>query len=177
MTDLNKPEDHTSGEGSPVKPASRPGGDAASSSDHGSDELPYIDDPVSKWWIGIIVAVFALIFAWAILFGGGGVFDGIFDSDDPTPSPEPTISASPAPSVEVTLEPSAEPEGTPAVEVTLEPSAEPEGTPAVEVTLEPSAAPTATATSEPTDVPSVEPTAAPTDVPAASQTPEASPTG
>ena len=96
MTDLNKPEDHTSGEGSPVKPASKPGGDAASSIEHGSDELPYIDDPVSKWWIGIIVAVFALIFAWAILFGAGGVFDGIFDSDDPTPSPEPTISASPA---------------------------------------------------------------------------------
>ncbi|MDQ3407677.1 MAG: hypothetical protein M3472_05915, partial [Chloroflexota bacterium] len=33
------------------------------------DELPYVDDRVSKLFIAAIVAVFAAIFAYALLFG------------------------------------------------------------------------------------------------------------
>ena len=34
------------------------------------DEMPYIDDPASKWWVGIIIAVFAVIFAGVLLSEG-----------------------------------------------------------------------------------------------------------
>ena len=44
-----------------VSGVTSPASAAASTKSH--EEPPYIDDPVSKWWIGIIVAVFALIFA------------------------------------------------------------------------------------------------------------------
>ena len=36
---------------------------------HTEDELPYVDDRVSKWWVGLIVAVFVVIFAYGLLFG------------------------------------------------------------------------------------------------------------
>ncbi len=88
MTDQNKPEDAipeedaaeasvdepTEAEGSaetePVSGAKTAA--AASAAKSGPEEPPYIDDPVSKWWIGAIIAVFALIFVVVVLFGRGG---------------------------------------------------------------------------------------------------------
>jgi hypothetical protein len=156
MTDQNKPEDTIPSEGTAAAPLPQPSAPApssprpskatVSSSDQGPDELPYIDDPVSKWWIAIIVAVFALIFAWAILFGAGGLFEGVLTSDDPTPTPEATVVATLAPvttgapslapdtSADPAL-PSAQPEPSPAPAVpTLvpEPSVAPTTAPAVE---------------------------------------------
>jgi hypothetical protein len=118
MTDQNKPEDAIPADesaagrvGQPNEQAStspRPAKAPSGPGTPASEELPYIDDPVSKWWIAIIVAVFVLIFAWAILFGAGGLFGGILGSEDPTPSPEPTLVAT----MEPTQAPSAAPEAT-----------------------------------------------------------------
>ena len=118
MTDQNKPEDAIPAVGSSAGPAEQPREQPSTSprpakapsgpGTPASEELPYIDDPVSKWWIAIIVAVFVLIFAWAILFGAGGLFDGILGSDDPSPSPEATLVAT----MEPTQAPSTTPEAT-----------------------------------------------------------------
>ena len=174
MTDQNKPEGTIPGEGTtaeppqepqaPVSASPRPSKAAVGATDQGPEELPYIDDPVSKWWVIIIVAVFALIFSWAILFGAGGIFDGLLEADEPTPSAEPTLIA--------TLEP--ETTGAPSLvpDITSEPappSAQPEPTPEPE----PSGAPTSTPTAAPT--PPAEPS--PTGTPSASGAPAASPEG
>ncbi len=125
------------------------------------DELPYIDDPVSKWWIAIIAAVFALIFAGAILLGSGGLFDGLFDSGDTTSSPEATLAASMGPAA--TAAPSVSPSAT------VVPSAT--ETPGSEATAE------ATAKPQPTEMPTLAPTAEPAGsiAPDASEVPVDSP--
>ena len=46
------------------------------SSSEGRERLE-IDDPVSKWWVGLIVVVFVAIFGWAILLGQGGLLSGL----------------------------------------------------------------------------------------------------
>ena len=51
----------------PATPARR-GPPAASGS---TDDTPKIDDPMSKWWVGIMVAVFLAIVAYGALFGVG----------------------------------------------------------------------------------------------------------
>ena len=56
------------------------------------ETLPYIDDPVSRWWVILIAVVFAAIFAYGIFLGHGGVLTPI-----PTPSPIPTATAAPSP--------------------------------------------------------------------------------
>lgn len=175
MTDQNEPEDAIPSEGTEAAPLPQPDAPAPSSpraskatvstSDQGHDELPYIDDPVSKWWVAIIIAVFALIFAWAILFGAGGLFGGVFTSDDPTPTPEATVVATLAP--ETSEAPSLAPDTTadPAL-----PSAQPEPSlaPAVPTLVpEPSVAPTT--------APSVEPPSSA--LPAADGGPASSPEG
>lgn len=144
MTDQSKPEDAIPVVGSSAGPAEVPSEHASTSprpakapsgpGTPASEELPYIDDPVSKWWVGIIVAVFVLIFAWAILFGSGGLFGGILGSEDPTPSPDATLVAT----MEPTQAPSAAPEATAGPAVS---SPEPEMTrapePSVMTTAEP----------------------------------------
>jgi hypothetical protein len=66
------------------------------------DELPYIDDRLSKIWVGAIVAVFALILAYGLLFGKAGALTPATPSPTPSPSATPTLSASPVPSVTAT---------------------------------------------------------------------------
>ena len=98
MTDDRKPEDDIPAEesvGEPdsseepaeepadevpaaTEPVARATTGAAASADKGGPEVPpYIDDPVSKWWIGIIIAVFALIFVVVVFvlrwIGAAGV--------------------------------------------------------------------------------------------------------
>ena len=166
MTDQTKPEDGAPDAQPAGKPSAAPAQPAANAKTpgsgpqgHGAEELPYIDDPVSKWWIAIIIAVFALIFAWAIFFGAGGLLGGILDSDEPAASPEPTLVASPA----ATEVPTVAPEVTPEPELTQVPTVAPE--PTALPTAEPQ--PTATATPEP----------ASTGAPATSDEPVASPGG
>ena len=110
MTDQKLPEDAAIEESAEAAPSSAP------------EEPPFIDDPVSKWWIGIIIAVFAVIFAFAIFFGSNGLLSGILDSEEATPSPEPTLTASPSP--EASVEASTAPVGA-SIEPSSEPTAEP----------------------------------------------------
>jgi hypothetical protein len=37
------------------------------------DETPFIDDPVTKWWVVAIAGVFGLVFLYAIFFGSNGL--------------------------------------------------------------------------------------------------------
>jgi hypothetical protein len=151
MTDQNKPEDAISEDETPqapVEPVEDSTAPTAGGPTEGGTELPYVDDPISKWWIAIIVAVFALIFAFAILLGTNGLLGDIFSGDDDA-TPEPTLIASPSASAEASAEPTLEPSAEPSIAPTSEPTAEP--------TLEPTAEPTA----EPTPEPTAEPTATP----------------
>ncbi|HEY8134610.1 MAG TPA: hypothetical protein VIF08_01120 [Candidatus Limnocylindrales bacterium] len=70
------------------------------------DELPYIDDRVSKIWVVAMVAVFALILAYGLLFGKAGALTPPTPSPTPSPSPTPTLSATPVPSASQTPAPS-----------------------------------------------------------------------
>lgn len=56
------------------------------------DELPYVDDRVSKVWVLLIVATFVAIFAYGLLFGQAGML-----TPQPTPSPSPTPVVTPSP--------------------------------------------------------------------------------
>ncbi len=55
-----------------------------------ADELPYIDDRVSKLWVLLIVVVFAGIFLYGVLLGRAGLL-----APSPTESPVPGLSPSP----------------------------------------------------------------------------------
>lgn len=98
---------------------------------HSEDELPYIDDRASKIWVGAIVAVFALILVYGLLFGKAGALT------PPTPSPEPTPSRTPAASV--TAAPSPSITAVPSVTISPVPSVTPAPTPAPSPTAAPSA--------------------------------------
>ena len=95
------------------------------------DELPYVDDPVSKYWVLAIVAVFLLILAYGLLFGKSGALTPPTPSPTPSPSATPTLSASPVPSTSLTPAPS--------ITITPVPSAS-----GVSPTAAPTAAPTPT---------------------------------
>ncbi len=62
----------------------------------GTDELPYIDDAVSKLFVGAIVLVFAGILLYALLLGKGGALSPP-PTDRPTREPTPVVSISPSP--------------------------------------------------------------------------------
>ena len=94
----------------------------------GEDELPYVDDRVSKLWVALIVAVFGAILVYGLLFGKAGMLTPA------TPSPTPRPSASP------TAVPTASPVATP----THSPS--PTATPTASPTATPTASPTPSAT-------------------------------
>jgi hypothetical protein len=97
------------------------------------DELPYVDDRVSKIWVGAIVAVFALILAYGLLFGKAGALTPPTPSPTPSPSAAPTATASPAPSASQTAAPSITITPAPTV-----PSASDSGAPTVSPTAAPS---------------------------------------
>lgn len=97
------------------------------------EELPYVDDRVSKIWVGAIVAVFMLILAYGLLFGKSGALTAPTPSPTPSPSPAPTVTASPAPSPSLTAAPSItiQPSGTPLPSASaVSPTAPPTPTPA-----------------------------------------------
>jgi hypothetical protein len=155
---------------------------APASTTEGPDQPHYVDDPVSKWWVAIIVAVFALIFAWAILFGGNGLLGG--GDDESVASPAPSLVASPAPSASpaASASPTASASAGPTAAATTEPTAPATPEPTAAATPAPTPEPTVAATPEPTMAPTPVPTAAATQAPspAASETvfgPAASPAG
>ena len=82
------------------------------------EELPYIDDRASKIWVAAIVAVFALILAYGLLFGKAGMLTAT-PSPSPSPTAAPTVTITPTPSGSITPAPSVT--ITPAPSVTASP--------------------------------------------------------
>src|SRR4029453_5789596 len=81
-----------------------------------AEEQPYVDDPVSRVWVALIVSVFGLIFVFALLFGHGGLL---------IPAPPPSPSPSPTPGPPAPAQPSPSPSVPPAPSVTPSPSVSP----------------------------------------------------
>jgi hypothetical protein len=80
------------------------------------DELPYVDDRVSKIWVVLIAVVFAAIFIYGLLLGRGGIL-----TTSPTPEPSPSRPPSAPPSV--ILSPTVRPSVTAAPSRSASPSA------------------------------------------------------
>jgi len=102
-----------------------------------TDELPYVDDRVSKFWVALIALTFLAILLYGLFLGSGG----FLNPPTPVPTeapPSPTLSTSPAPT------------GTPRASVTPAATGTPgaSGTPAATGTpaASPSAAPSPTPT-------------------------------
>jgi hypothetical protein len=115
--------------GSAPKDASRPGakGRPPSAPGTGGETLPYVDDPVSRWWVVAVAVVFGLVFLYAILLGQGSL-----TQPKPTPTPVPTPIFTTLPTVSPTPagSPTAAPSGsaatpTPAATSTPAPTASP----------------------------------------------------
>jgi hypothetical protein len=101
------------------------------------DEHRYVDDRVSKYWIAAIVAVFALILLYGLLFGHAGMFS------PPPPTEEPLPTDTPVPSLTAAPSPSAAPTTTAAPSITLAPTVVPSASVALPTlpTTAPSASP------------------------------------
>lgn len=99
-----------------------------------TDELPYVDDRFSRYWVGAIVATFGVILLYALLFGKAGFFTPPAPTESPAPIVTPGASPSPSPThtfIPPTPERSASPalSPSPAVSPSLEPSPSPGVTP------------------------------------------------
>ena len=103
------------------------------------DEVPYIDDRVSKVWVLLIVGVFVAILFYGLLFGKAGMLSPRTPepTDTPVASATPIVTLSPAPSASST--PSSAPT------ITLAPSAAASGSPTTS-TAGPTATPSAGST-------------------------------
>jgi hypothetical protein len=125
-----KASERTSGAG---RPAVVP--ESAARSAASEEELPYIDDRVSKVWVVLIVGIFVAILFYGLLFGKGGALN-----PRPQPSPTPILTLAP---------PTASPVASPSVVVSPGPSSTASGTPV----------PTTSPAASPSTVPSASPTA------------------
>ena len=116
------------------------------------EELPYVDDRASKIWVAAIVAVFALILAYGLLFGKAGMLTPATPSPSPSPTAAPTVTATPAPSGSITPAPSVSITPAPSGSITPAPSGS--ATPAPSVTASPPLASPTSGGGAPTPVPS-----------------------
>jgi len=106
---------------------------AAPSAPGGAEQVPYIDDPWTKWFVLLVTAVFVAIFLNAVFLGHGGLL-----TTTPSPSPTPVASASPSPSP--TTSPSSSASASPAPSASGSPAAA-SPTPATSPSPTPSASP------------------------------------
>jgi hypothetical protein len=86
-----------------------------------TEELPYVDDRVSRLWVLLIVAVFAAIFLWGVLGGRNGILIA-------GPSPSPGESLEPTPSQLISPSPASSPTTSPAASPTASPTVMPSPT-------------------------------------------------
>lgn len=148
------------------KPRSRAATTAPTPPSAEAGEPPhYIDDPVSKWWVILIVAVFAVIFAWALLLGSNGLLGG--GGTEPSAAPTPSPQVSPGPTASAAAPASAE------VSVPATP------VPTVEATAPTTPEASEQAPPDPSPAATLEVTVAPTSVPSTPEAlgPPASPAG
>ena len=80
--------------------------DARSRTTTGEEEIPYIDDRVSKIWVGAIASIFVLILLYGLLFGKSGMFSPPPPTDEPLPTDTPVPSLTAAPSTSPSASPS-----------------------------------------------------------------------
>ena len=103
MTDTQPPADADAVE---TGAARRRGPDAARTSARGAaaqasagreavDELPWVEDRVSKLWVLLIVGIFGAILLYGLLFGRAGMLTPV-PSPSPSPSPSQLVTPSPA---------------------------------------------------------------------------------
>ena len=91
-----------------------------------TDQLPYVDDRVSRFWVLAIAATFAAILLYGLMLGRGGFLTPIA-APTPTlaPTPSPVVSPSPSPSASPSGSPSVSPSGSGAASPSASPSASP----------------------------------------------------
>lgn len=110
---------------------------------HGpDDEVPHVDDRVSKLWVALITGTFLLILLYGVVGGRGGLLD-----PQPTPEPSPTVAPS------FTAAPASSP--TPRASASPVPSGSPR------TSASPAASPTSAASPTPGASPSTVPSASP----------------
>lgn len=119
----------------------------------GEEDVPYIDDRPSKFWVGAVAAVFIVILAYALLFGKGGMFSPPPPTLPPEPTAAPSVSISPSavPSSSFAASPSA----VPSVSASIVPSVAPSAAPSAAPSVAPSVAPSAARSAAPSAAPSV----------------------
>jgi hypothetical protein len=166
-------------EAAPVRASRRGTTRVAPTTTTGVEDELEVDDPVSKIWVGIIVAVFVAIFGWAILFGSGGLLSGVLDGGEAEPTPSPTLVPSPSaaasPSPSAAVSPAPTPESTAAITQEPEPTPAPTPVPTLEPTTAPTPSPEAATPSPAAPTPSTAPTDATS--PATGLAPSPSPSG
>ncbi len=114
------------------------------------DELPYVDDRFSKYWVAAIVATFAVILLYALLFGKAGFFTRAAPPESPTPIVTPGASPSPSPT-HTFIPPTPERSASPALSPSALPSSTSTGaSPSPVPSPQQSASPVASQTAGPT---------------------------
>jgi hypothetical protein len=121
-----------------------------------TDQLPYVDDRVSRFWVLAIAATFAAILLYGLMLGRGGFLTPIA-APTPTlaPTPSPVVSPSPSPSASPSA--SASPSGSPSASPSGSPSVSPSGSGAASPSASPSASPAASSPAATTAPASVSP--------------------
>jgi hypothetical protein len=106
----------------------------------GTDQLPYVDDRVSRFWVLAIAATFAAILLYGLMLGRGGFLTPIA-APTPTLAPTPSPVVSPTPSPSASPSASASPSGSPSASPSGSPSVSPSGSGAASPSASPSASP------------------------------------
>jgi hypothetical protein len=107
-----------------------------------TDELPYVDDPISKIFVASMVVVFSGIFIYALLFGKAGALTPE-KTRAPSPSPAPSVSISVGPTESPGESPSESPGESPSESPRESPTESPGGSPTSVPTGSPGASPSA----------------------------------
>jgi len=92
------------------------------------EEIPRVDDPVTRLFVAAVIVVFVLIFANAFLLGKGGLLNAT-PSPSPAPTASPTVAPTASPSPSATVAPTATPTVAPTATATAPPTATPTATP------------------------------------------------
>jgi hypothetical protein len=118
---------------------------------HGpDDEVPHVDDPVSKLWVALITGTFVVILLYGLVGGRGGLLDAQ-PTQEPSPTVAPSLTAAPATSPTPRASASPVASGSPATSPSpaASPTSAASPTPAASPSMAPSAAPSAPATVAP----------------------------
>ncbi len=94
-----------------------------------SEQAVRVDDRASAWFVIALVAIFAIVFANALLLGNGGLVSHILPTPTPVVTPVPTAKPTASPTAVPSASPSAAPSASPAPTATPAATATPAPTP------------------------------------------------